>query len=99
MYHNLKYGVPLPDSSADFIYTSHTLHHLYRDEAAALLADAFRALKPGGTIRVAVPNLEYIFALYQRGERERAFKLYQPKTSNDWNESVGSVFSSSGIGF
>ena len=76
VYHNLKYGVPLPDSSADFIYTSHTLHHLYRDEAAALLADAFRALKPGGTIRVAVPNLEYIFALYQRGERERALEFF-----------------------
>ena len=76
VHHNLKYGVPLPDSSADFIYTSHALHHLYRDEAAAVLADAFRVLKPGGTIRVAVPNLEYIFELYQRGEREQALEFF-----------------------
>jgi predicted SAM-dependent methyltransferase len=76
VHHNLKYGVPLPDSSADFIYTSHTLHHLYRDEAAAVLADALRALKPGGTIRIAVPNLEHIFALYQRGEREHALRFF-----------------------
>jgi predicted SAM-dependent methyltransferase len=74
--HNLKYGIPLHDSSADFIFTSHTLHHFYRDEAQALLQDAFRVLKPGGTIRIAVPNLEYIFSLYQRGERERALGYF-----------------------
>ena len=76
VHHNLKYGVPLPDSSVDFMYTSHTLHHLYRDEAAAVLADALRALKPGGTIRIGVPNLEYIFGLYQRGEREQALEFF-----------------------
>jgi len=83
-HYNLKYGVPLPGSSADFIFTSHMLHHLYRDEAARLLADAFRVLKPGGTIRVAVPNLEYIFSLYQHGERERAleFFFYTSKARN-----------------
>jgi predicted SAM-dependent methyltransferase len=87
VHHNLKYGVPLPDASADFIYTSHTLHHLYRDEAAAVLADAFRALKPGGTIRIALPNLEYIFALYQRGEREQAltFFFYDSQPRNRLN--------------
>jgi predicted SAM-dependent methyltransferase len=81
---DLRYGVPLPDSTADFIFTSHTLHHLYTDEARALLADALRVLKPGGTIRIAVPNLEYIFSLYQRGRREDAltFFFYQSKPRN-----------------
>jgi SAM-dependent methyltransferase len=76
VHHNLKYGIPLPDSSADFIFTSHTLHHLYRDEAAVLLKDAFRVLKPGGTLRIAVPDLEYIMSLYQRGERERVLGYF-----------------------
>jgi predicted SAM-dependent methyltransferase len=76
LHHNLKYGVPLPDCSADFVFTSHSLHHLYRDQARALLADALRVLRPGGTIRVAVPNLEYIVSLYQRGERERALRFF-----------------------
>jgi predicted SAM-dependent methyltransferase len=76
VHHDLRYGVPLPDSSTDFIYTSHALHHFYRDEAQALLADSFRVLRPGGTIRIAVPNLEYIFSLYQRGERERALEFF-----------------------
>lgn len=29
VYHNLKYGIPFRDSSVDFIFSSHVLHHLY----------------------------------------------------------------------
>jgi predicted SAM-dependent methyltransferase len=76
VHHNLKYGIPLPDSSADVIFTSHTLHHLYREEALALLKETFRVLKPGGTLRIAVPNLEYVVSLYQRGERERMLEYF-----------------------
>ena len=82
VHHNLAYGVPLPDNSADFIFSSHSLHHLYRDQARDLIADAFRVLKPGGTIRIAVPDLAYIFSLYQRGQRERALEfLFYPQES------------------
>jgi len=85
VHYNLKYGIPLPDSSAEFIFTSHSLHHLYRDEAQALLADALRVLRPGGTIRIAVPNLEYIFSLYERGERERALEyFFYPSAARHW---------------
>src|SRR5271156_1701869 len=59
VYHDLSYGVPLADQTADYIFTSHTLHHLYRHEALALLKDALRTLKLGGVIRVAVPDLQY----------------------------------------
>jgi SAM-dependent methyltransferase len=58
--HNLQYGVPLPSDSTDYIFTSHVIHHLYKDQAHRLLTDIRRVLKPGGTLRVAVPNLEFI---------------------------------------
>jgi SAM-dependent methyltransferase len=76
VHHNLKYGIPLPDSCADFVYSSHMLHHLYRDAASKLLGEVLRVLKPGGTIRLAVPDLEYIFSLYQRGKREQALEYF-----------------------
>ena len=76
VYHNLKYGIPLPDSSVDFIFSSHMLHHLYRDEALKLLREALRVLKPGGTIRIAVPDLELIMALYREGKREQALEYF-----------------------
>lgn len=62
---------PFPDASVDFLYISHMLHHLYRADAAKLLGKAIRRLKPHATIRIVVPDLEYIMSLYQQGKRER----------------------------
>jgi len=72
--HNLKYGIPLPDSSVDFIFSSHVLHHLYREDALKLIREALRVLKPGGTMRITVPDLELIVALYLEGRREQALE-------------------------
>ncbi len=74
VYHNLKYGIPLRDSSVDFIFSSHLLHHLYRDEALKFIREALRVLKPGGTMRITVPDLEFIVALYLEGRREQALE-------------------------
>jgi SAM-dependent methyltransferase len=76
VHHDLRSGLPLPDASVDFLYCSHALHHLYRAQAAKLLADGMRTLKPGGTIRIVVPDLEYIMSLYQQGKRERALSYF-----------------------
>ncbi len=85
IFHNLKYGIPLRDSSVDFIYASHMLHHLYRDDALKLLREAIRVLKPGGTMRIAVPDLELIVRLYLEGRREQAlgyfFYLRSPRSN------------------
>jgi predicted SAM-dependent methyltransferase len=74
VFHNLKYGIPFQDSSVDFIFSSHVLHHLYREDALALIREALRVLKPGGTIRITVPDLELIVALYLEGRREQALE-------------------------
>ena len=76
VHHDLRYGLPFPDASVDFLYISHALHHLYRADAAKLLGDCIRTLKPAGTIRVVVPDLEYIMSLYQQGNRERALSYF-----------------------
>lgn len=80
VFHDLKYGIPFRDSSVDFIFSSHVLHHLYREDALALIREAVRVLKPGGTIRITVPDLEVIVAMYLEGRREQALKyLFYPK--------------------
>jgi predicted SAM-dependent methyltransferase len=68
--------VPFSDGTVDFIYSSHALEHLFREDAERLLRDAYRALKPGGRLRVAVPDLEYAASLYQHGEKERALAFF-----------------------
>ena len=51
---------PLPDTAGtvDEIRASHVLEHLTFREATEALQDWFQALKPGGVLRVAVPDVE-----------------------------------------
>jgi SAM-dependent methyltransferase len=76
VHHRLQYGVPFGDEMVDVIYSSHALEHLFLEEAQVLLQDAYRALKKGGLIRLAVPDLEHALRLYQSGEKERALAFF-----------------------
>jgi SAM-dependent methyltransferase len=49
--------IPLPDASAEIVYSSHMLEHLDRAEARSFLAEAWRVLCDGGILRIAVPDL------------------------------------------
>lgn len=62
--HDCRRGLPCADGTVDWIYTSHFLEHLQRHETARLLKDCHRALKPGGRIRIVVPDLKALVALY-----------------------------------
>lgn len=52
------------DSTVDYIYSSHTFEHLTYNEAAFVLAECFRVMKPGAVIRVIVPDLEAVISIY-----------------------------------
>jgi predicted SAM-dependent methyltransferase len=71
IHHNLAYGIPLQNEVADFIYSSHFLEHLDQASGQRLMEECFRVLKPGGVLRIAVPDLEYAWEMYRRGEKER----------------------------
>lgn len=61
---DLSRGIPLSDASCDVVYHAAVLEHLRRSDAEAFLAECYRVLKPGGIVRVGVPNLEKICQLY-----------------------------------
>jgi predicted SAM-dependent methyltransferase len=71
IHHDLAYSIPLADGVADFIYSSHFLEHLFRRDGERLLMESFRVLKPGGTVRVVVPDLEHALSLYIAGEKHK----------------------------
>ncbi|MFA6958635.1 MAG: methyltransferase domain-containing protein [Thermoanaerobaculia bacterium] len=56
--------LPLGPETVDALYTSHMLEHLDRSEAREFIAEAIRVLRPGGMIRVAVPDLNRLLASY-----------------------------------
>jgi hypothetical protein len=55
---NLLAGFPFPDNSFDVAYSSHVLEHFTPQQGAFLIREACRVLKPGGTLRTVVPDLE-----------------------------------------
>lgn len=57
-------GLPFSSASFDVSYSSHVLEHLRKAEAALLIEEQRRILKPGGVIRVVVPDLEMITRNY-----------------------------------
>jgi len=57
-YGNATKGLPVQDKSVEVLYSSHMLEHLDRKEVDQFLKEAFRVLRSGGIIRIAVPDIK-----------------------------------------
>ena len=58
------------DNSVSLIYASHVIEYFDRDEVETLLKEWYRVMKPGGIVRIAVPNFETITSLYSQQKYE-----------------------------
>jgi predicted SAM-dependent methyltransferase len=56
----------IADDSVDLIYTCHVLEHFRRKDVGRVLREWARVLKPGGTLRVSVPDFARLCEVYQR---------------------------------
>ncbi len=52
------------DATADLIYVCHAFEYFDREEAASVLQEWRRVLRPGGTLRLAVPDFEAMARVY-----------------------------------
>lgn len=57
LVHDLRKGIPFPNNSSDLVYHSHVLEHIDRENVGKFLTEIFRVLKPGGILRICVPDL------------------------------------------
>ena len=62
--HDVRRGIPFDEQQFDAVYHSHILEHLPPYMGRQLIAECFRVLKPGGVLRIVVPDLERIAKLY-----------------------------------
>lgn len=69
--YKIKFGTArrmrFADASLDAFYTSHTLEHLARNECEDLLRRVRAWLKPGGVLRVVLPDLKQLACSYISG--------------------------------
>lgn len=64
------YPLPHADNSVDEIYASHCLEHFSHRDTEKVLREWVRVLKPGGRLRLAVPDFRAICSEYLRGEKQ-----------------------------
>lgn len=53
---NLAHGIPFPDASVDAVFHEHLLEHLVLSAGDQLIGECRRVLRPGGILRVGVPD-------------------------------------------
>jgi predicted SAM-dependent methyltransferase len=54
---DMRKPLPIDDNTVDFIFNEHFVEHLTPEEARVVLTDLMRVLKPGGIMRIAMPDL------------------------------------------
>lgn len=66
---DMKKPLPFADASVDAIFTEHMVEHLTYTESLALVCECERVLRPGGVLRIVVPDFELYVRSYM-GENE-----------------------------
>ena len=56
----------IQDNSVDVIYNCHVLEHFKRRDVGRVLQEWLRVLKPGGTLRISVPDFAKLCEVYQQ---------------------------------
>lgn len=65
---DLRHPLRIDAATIDGVFSEHTLEHLTYDQAAALLRECFRVMKPSARIRVIVPDLALFLRAYSAGD-------------------------------
>lgn len=63
---DLRNPLPFKSDSIDFIYSEHMFEHLEYRFALTHLKECYRILRPGGVVRLVVPDAEKLFSAYVR---------------------------------
>lgn len=59
---NIARPLPFSGAAIDFVFAEHVIEHVTHREAWNFLAECYRILKPGGVLRIAIPDVERIWS-------------------------------------
>jgi predicted SAM-dependent methyltransferase len=62
--HDVLKGLPFGEGTVDCIYSSHTFEHFTFAQSLFLAKECLRVLKPGGILRIVVPDLKQLVQDY-----------------------------------
>src|SRR5437763_3688327 len=67
---DIRQGLPIADASLDYIVSIHALQELPYPDLVPALSELHRVLRPGGVVRLGLPDLDKAVAAYRRGDRD-----------------------------
>lgn len=67
--HDLRNGIPAKDNSLELIYHCHMLEHISYKDGIEFIRECYRTLKPGGKMRIIVPDLELWINAYTQDNK------------------------------
>ena len=104
VFKKIKYGdvrkkLKFRDNSVDYIFLSHMLEHLYKEEAGFFIGECYRIMKKGASMRLELPDFRLLVKQYEENINAKEDKwkamsifnsmLYEP---NEKDQPVGHKF-------
>lgn len=73
---------PFDSGSIDVVFSEHMIEHITYDAGQVMLRECRRVLRPGGTIRIATPSIEFLIGLFRPdcSMRERDYIEWAQRT-------------------
>ncbi len=65
-YINAKNKLPFANETFDYIYSEHVIEHIPIEFGRKFIFECSRVLKPGGKLRIATPDLQFLINLYNK---------------------------------
>jgi predicted SAM-dependent methyltransferase len=66
---DIRDGLPVPDDAFDYAVSIHALEQVPFPDTVPVLGELRRVLRPGGVLRLSVPDLDRAIDAYRRGDR------------------------------
>ena len=85
------------DASVDEVYASHVLEHFESSKIQSVLDEWTRVLKPGGRLRVAVPDFRWCAAKYLEGCTDLPIQSFIVGGQTDENDYHKALFDEMGL--
>ncbi len=82
---DLREPLPFATGSAARVFAEHFLEHLdYPGHATGFLRECYRVLRPGGRLRLGVPDTGMVLDAYARGGDDEYFRLAKERWHPGW---------------
>ena len=96
--HDITTRLPYEDNSCDMTFLGNTLENIPPEHGCALVSEVYRVLKPGGVVRMAIIDAEYLMKKYVKGNLDFLKHIYGgiETTPCDIIKLSNAIFSQSG---